>query len=123
MSSNNLPHNAPQGQVPTPSNTWIRLSNDTFVRVPDGADVNAFRRVQEARLKLAANPKKQTQRTYQSKRNHNASAVLACGGSPFDAGMLAVAELVERVNGRLCVSCQFGQHCGSCSCCSGRVTL
>lgn len=83
------------------SNTWIRLSNDSFVRVPDGADVNAFRRYAEARIKLAASPKRPpTQRPYQPKRKHVASAVLGCGGSPFDAGLWAMAELVERVNGR-----------------------
>lgn len=81
------------------SNTWIRLSNDSFVRVPDGADVNAFRRVQEARIKLAANPKKRpTQRTYQPRsRNHNASTVLGCGGSPFDAGMRATARRLDEL--------------------------
>lgn len=109
------------------SNTWIRLSNDSFVRVPDGADPDFVRSIEENKIYRAAHPLPKrppmANRAYQSKRRHNASAVLACGGSPFDAGMLAVAELVERVNGRLCVSCQFGQHCGSCSCCSGRVTL
>lgn len=80
------------------SNTWIRLSNDSFVRVPDGADVNAFRRVQEARLRLAAKPKKQTQRAYQSRaRKHKASGVLGCGSSPFDAGMLATARRLDEL--------------------------
>lgn len=94
MTTSNLP------QSNQFSNTWVRLSDDSFVRVPDGADPDYFRRIQEARLKLAAQPKTtkaKQQRNYQSRsRRHRASAVLACA-SPFDLGMRAVARRLDEL--------------------------
>lgn len=84
------------------SNTWIRLSNDSFVRVPDGADPDFVRSIEENKIYRAAHPlprRPTTQRTYQSRsRKHNASDGLGCGGSsPFDSAMLATARRMDEL--------------------------
>lgn len=75
------------------STTKIILSNQEVVNVPEGADPILFRRIQEARIKLAANPKKaskkQTSRKASKKSNY-AKMQSAIGR--------ATVELIERVN-------------------------
>jgi hypothetical protein len=73
--------------------TWVRLSNDELVRVPDGADVDYFRRIQENALQAKALPKKRRRRrsTCGSRRRRGRTA------SQVQAEYLAMAELVGRV--------------------------
>lgn len=41
---------------------YVVLSNGQMVQVPEGADPDAFRKVQEAGLRLKANPKRRKRR-------------------------------------------------------------
>lgn len=72
---------------------FVTLSNGQSVEVPDGATPASFRRYAEAKLKLAANPKRKPSRSTTrkaSKKSNYAKMQSALAWS--------TAELVERVN-------------------------
>jgi hypothetical protein len=75
--------------------TWVRLSNDDLIRVPDGADPDYFRRIQENALQVKANPKpkrKAPRSTCGSRRRRGRTAV------QVHAEYMAMAVLVDRAN-------------------------
>lgn len=96
MASFNLTQPAPIAQN---SRTTIVLSTGEWATVPEGADPDAYRRYCEARIKLAANPRKR-QRAYvrsskPSRKINYAERVLAA--TPFNAGMEAVATRLDEL--------------------------
>jgi hypothetical protein len=100
------------------SNSTIILSNGQTVAVPPGANPIIFRRIEETKLFLAANPKPKRKAT---RRASNGKASKKSNYAKMQSVIAgATMELVERVNG-LCVSCQFGNHCGNCPCCRGKA--
>lgn len=71
---------------------WIRLSNNRWVEVPEGADPEAHRRFQEAKLRLQSKPRRKTgSRTRRNSRKTNYAQQVV-------ARSKAMAELVERAN-------------------------
>lgn len=77
------------------SNTWIVLSSGSLVRVPDGADPDAFRRYAQAKEDRELNPKPAKKQTYHrqdngSKRNRRARMVFA--------GHIAGAAMARRMD-------------------------
>lgn len=73
---------------------WVRLSNDEWVAVPEGADPASFRKWQELRIKRQNGQikprRKAGSRCRRNKRTNYAAQVAARGK--------AQAELVSRVN-------------------------
>ena len=88
------------------STTQIILSNCSIVQVPEGADPAAFRKLEEARIRLAANPKKAKPRKSIPRRASGkprktfnyATQVLSGYELQTAHRAAATAELVERVN-------------------------
>lgn len=89
--------------------TAIVLSNGEFVNVPDGADLETFRKLQEARLRLIANPKKSPKRKSSPSRSRKSGKRTLRSTVPFALSLSsaerqaerrtsATAELVTRVN-------------------------
>jgi hypothetical protein len=77
--------------------TWIVLSNNTMVQVPEGADPDRFRQYEEAKLNYKPKRKRRSStRCHRSRRHPSASTVFA----QQQARALVMAELVERVNER-----------------------
>lgn len=72
---------------------FVTLSNGATVEVPEGADPASFKRFAEAKLRLAANPKRKASRSTTrkpSKRSQYARMQSVLG--------MATLELVSRVN-------------------------
>ena len=85
------------------STTQIILSSGSIVQVPEGADPTAFRKLQEARIRLAANPKKAktkpSPRSGKPRKTFNYAAQVLSGAElQTNHRAAATAELVERVN-------------------------
>ena len=82
--------------------TYIILKSGKFVKVPEGADTDTFRKFAEAREAMATKPHKTARHPRQTgKRVHRASDVLN-RSSKFEQDVkisLAMAEQVDRVNG------------------------
>lgn len=68
----------------------ITLSNKLVVEVPEGADPAAFRRLQEAKIRLAGQPRKATRRREYQRKSSKRRMDSVIGR--------AVLGLVERVN-------------------------
>ena len=71
---------------------YIRLSNDTWVKVPEGAEPAYVRKIEESKLRRKAKPKRRkARRRSAGKRStfQSASQVLGC----------SMVALIDRVNG------------------------
>ncbi|MCL4296535.1 MAG: hypothetical protein KJ077_12440 [Anaerolineae bacterium] len=75
----------------------VTLSNGQIVEVPQGADPAYFKRFEEARLRLAANPKPKKAKKSSSSRKPTKRSSYARMQSVLAISML---ELVERVNAK-----------------------
>jgi hypothetical protein len=72
--------------------TWIRLSNDQLIKVPDGADPDCFRRIKEAELNYKPKRKRRSTRCRRSRRKVSTATVFA------QQQARAMVEMVDRVN-------------------------
>lgn len=82
--------------------TYIILSNSQMVEVPEDANPDAFRRWQEAKLRIAASPKpkKKSSRTpsrHCSKRVNYAERVVSSVTLQADERALAVARRMDEL--------------------------
>ncbi len=93
MASQHLTNPAPIAQI------FITLSDNSIAVVPEDADPDAFRRYCEARIKLAANPRKRQRAFSRSskpgRKINYAERVLAAGH--FDAGTEATARRMDQL--------------------------
>jgi hypothetical protein len=83
--------------------TEIVLSTGEWVKVPEGADPEAYRKYREAGIRLAANPKKRKTRSSRSGsgsgRRRKMQATRFLGMSLIETTARATAEALDRVNG------------------------